>query len=60
MTDVMMKQEGLNFREAVEAYEKRLIADTLKQNADNTAKTAANLGLPLQTFYREIKKYRLL
>jgi DNA-binding NtrC family response regulator len=54
------RQEELNFREAVEAYEKGLIAEALEQNLDNTAKTAASLGIPLRTLYRKIKKYRLL
>jgi two-component system cell cycle sensor histidine kinase/response regulator CckA len=53
-------QEELNFREAVEAYEKRLIAEALEQNLDNMAKTAASLDIPLRTLYRKIKKYRLL
>jgi DNA-binding response OmpR family regulator len=53
------RQEELNFREAVEAYEKRLIAEALEQNLDNMAKTAAILGIPLRTLYRKIKKYRL-
>jgi two-component system cell cycle sensor histidine kinase/response regulator CckA len=52
--------EKQNFREVVEAYEKRVIANALAQNLDNTAKTAASLGLPLRTLYRKIKKYRLL
>jgi two-component system cell cycle sensor histidine kinase/response regulator CckA len=50
----------LNFREAVETYEKRVIANALAQNLDNTAKTAASLGMPLRTLYRKIEKYRLL
>ena len=53
------RQEELNFREAVEAYEKRLIAKALEQNLDNMAKTAARLGIPLRTLYRKIKKYQL-
>ncbi len=53
-------QEELNFREAVEIYEKCLIAKALDQNLSNTAKTAASLGIPLRTLYRKIKKYRLL
>jgi DNA-binding response OmpR family regulator len=54
------RQEELNFREAVESYEKRLIAEALEQNLDNMAKTAAGLGIPLRTLYRKIKKYQLL
>jgi CheY-like chemotaxis protein/DNA-binding protein Fis len=53
-------QEELNFREAVEAYEKRLIAKALEQHRNNMAKTATNLEIPLRTLYRKIKKYRLL
>ena len=54
------RQEELNFREAVEAYEKHLIARALEQNLDNMAKTAASLSMPLRTLYRKIGKYRLL
>jgi DNA-binding response OmpR family regulator len=54
------RQEELNFREAVEVYEKRLIATALEQNFDNMAKTATRLGIPLRTLYRKIKKYQLL
>ena len=52
--------QGRSFHEAVEAYEKRLIARALEQNLNNMAKTAASLGLPLRTLYRKIEKYRLL
>jgi PAS domain S-box-containing protein len=52
--------QGRSFHEAVEAYEKRLIANALEQHHDNTAKTAARLGMPLRTLYRKIKQYRLL
>jgi transcriptional regulator with PAS, ATPase and Fis domain len=51
---------GLSFREAVEAYEKRLIVSALAQHRDHMAKTAASLRMPLRTLYRKIKKYRLL
>ncbi|MBD3307730.1 response regulator [candidate division KSB3 bacterium] len=53
------EQKALNFREAVEAYEKHLIVGALAQNRDNMAKTAASLDIPLRTLYRKIKKYRL-
>ncbi len=53
-------QEELNFREAIEAYEKSLIANALEQHLGNMAKTAASLGIPLRTLYRKIKKYQLL
>lgn len=52
-------EEKLTFREAVESYEKRLIADALTQNLGNMAKTAASLGIPLRTLYRKIKTYHL-
>ena len=52
--------KGRSFSEAVEAFEKRLLARALAQNRDNMAKTAASLGMPLRTLYRKIEKYRLL
>jgi transcriptional regulator with PAS, ATPase and Fis domain len=51
---------GLSFREAVEAYEKRLIVSALAQHRDHMAQTAASLRMPLRTLYRKIKKYHLL
>ena len=54
------RQAALNFREVVETYEKRLIARALEQHLDNMAQTAANLGIPLRTLYRKIKKHQLL
>ena len=54
------RQAALNFREGVEAYEKRLIAGALEQHRDHMAQTATSLGMPLRTLYRKIKKYRLL
>lgn len=53
-------QEHLNFRAAVEAYEKRLIGSTLEQHQGNTLATAERLQIPLRTLYRKVKKYRLL
>ena len=50
----------LSFREAVETFEKRLIASALEQNRENMAQTAASLGMPLRTLYRKIEKYQLL
>jgi PAS domain S-box-containing protein len=60
LSDPEFDRKGLSFREAVEAYEKRLIVRALAQNLDNMAKTAASLGMPLRTLYRKIKKYQLL
>jgi PAS domain S-box-containing protein len=51
---------GLTFREAVEAYEKRLIVTALQQHHNNTANTAKGLRMPLRTLYRKIQKYQLL
>ncbi len=54
-----IEQEGLSLREALEAYEKRLITRVLDQHRGHTAKTAEALEIPLTTLYRKIKKYRL-
>jgi len=51
--------EGLSLREAVEAYEKSLIASALEQNHGHTGKTAAMLNIPLRTLYGKIQKYQL-
>ncbi len=51
---------GLTFREAIEAYEQRLIAAAMAHNDNNTAQAAASLDIPLRTLYRKIEKYHLL
>jgi transcriptional regulator with PAS, ATPase and Fis domain len=55
-----MPPHGLTFREAIEAYEERLIATALQQNHNNTAQAAKSLGMPLRTLYRKIEKYHIL
>jgi transcriptional regulator with PAS, ATPase and Fis domain len=54
------EQEGMSLRDALEAYEKRLIASTLEQHRGQTKHTAEALQIPLTTLYRKIKKYQLL
>jgi transcriptional regulator with PAS, ATPase and Fis domain len=51
--------EGLSLPEAVEAYEKQVIARVLEQNHGHTGKTAAILNIPLRTLYGKIQKYQL-
>ncbi len=50
---------GLNFREAVETFEKYLIHTTLKENAGHQGKTAEILGIPPRTLYEKIRRYQL-
>ncbi len=52
-------QKDMNFREAIEAYEKDLIVTALERNHGNMAQTAASLDIPLRTLYRKIKHYQL-
>jgi DNA-binding NtrC family response regulator len=52
-------QENMNFREAIEAYEKNLIDNALEHNHGNMAQTASDLSIPLLTLYRKIKHYQL-
>ena len=51
--------ENLKLREALEVFEKRLIAKRLAQNQGHTGKTAEVLGIPLRTLQRKIKNYQL-
>jgi DNA-binding NtrC family response regulator len=50
---------GLNFREAIEAYEQRLLLKALTQHNWHQGKTAEMLGIPPRTLYEKIKKYDL-
>ena len=53
------EQNNMNFREAIEAYEKNLIVTALEHNHGNMAQTAVSLDIPLRTLYRKIEHYRL-
>ena len=53
-----LKEQG--FYETVEAYEKRLIVNALKQNLGHREKTAAMLKILPRTLHRKMKKYGLL
>jgi transcriptional regulator with PAS, ATPase and Fis domain len=57
--DEGLSLEGLNFNEAVEAFEKRLLARALARNYWHQGKTAAMLNIPPKTLYRKIRKYGL-
>lgn len=50
---------GLSFNEAVEAFEKNLLAHALAHNAGHQAKTCAMLRIPPKTLYRKMHKYGL-
>jgi two-component system response regulator HupR/HoxA len=54
-----VEQEGLSFRESVEAYEKHLIAKTLVQNNWHQAKAAKSLDISVRTLYNKMVKYGL-
>ena len=46
--------EGLDFRTAVQHYEKQIILDALRKNCWHKEKTAAMLGLSRRTFFRKL------
>jgi DNA-binding NtrC family response regulator len=49
----------LKLPEAVEALERRMIADALTQTGHHIGKTVELLGMPRRTLERKIKRYRL-
>ncbi|MCP5086201.1 MAG: sigma-54-dependent Fis family transcriptional regulator, partial [Rhodobacteraceae bacterium] len=55
-----VEQEGLGLQEALEAFEKQLIARTLEQQRWHRGKTASTLHIPPRTLYRKMKKHQLL
>jgi transcriptional regulator with PAS, ATPase and Fis domain len=55
--DLEFVQQGLSFRETIEAYEKRLIARALAQNAGHQGKTAKMLDISEKTLYNKMRKY---
>ena len=50
----------LNFRSAVEAFEKDLIVTTLNQTGWNRNKSSRMLGIPRRTLYYKMKKFALI
>ncbi len=60
ISDPEVEQEGLGLQEALEAFEKQLIARTLEQHRWHRGKTATTLHIPPRTLYRKMKKYQLL
>jgi PAS domain S-box-containing protein len=58
-TPDVIPPHGMTLPEAIKAVERRLIADALASNQNQTGKTAEMLGIPQSTLYRKIKQYRL-
>ena len=48
---------GVTLPEAIEALEKRMIADALTQTGYHIGKTAELLGMPRRTLQNKLKKY---
>ena len=53
----LTKPDEQNLRQALERFEKSLIAGVLEQQHYHTARAAEALGIPLTTLYRKLKKY---
>ena len=60
--EVAVSPEDLNLglREALLTYEKRYISRVLEMNRWHKGKAAAALGIPERTFYRKLKKLKLI
>ena len=52
--------EILDFRSAVQQFEKNLIIRTLEKSQWHKAKAAAMLGLPRRTFFRKLNEHELI
>ena len=52
--------DGVGLRQALEAFEKQYISKVLEENRWHKGKTAAVLEIPERTFYRKLKRYRLI
>ncbi|MCU1719006.1 sigma-54-dependent transcriptional regulator [Pseudomonas sp. 5P_3.1_Bac2] len=50
---------GPSFAEAVEAFERRLLRDSLQQHSGNLSQTAQALGMAKTTLFDKVKKYAL-
>ncbi len=58
-TGLKAKLAHLSLPEAVEAFEKHLIAEKLTQNQGNTSQAAERLGVSQRTLQRKMKRYNL-
>jgi len=56
---IAMNTEGLSLPEAVNAFEKRMIAEALAKNQDHKINTAKMLGIPRSTLHRKLKEYQI-
>ena len=54
-----LSSDNLSYKEAMEAFEKQLIAKALKQNNGNTANCAEELDINLRTLQRKIKQLQI-
>ena len=51
--------EVVSLPQQVEAFEKSVICDALREHAGNVTATVASLGLPRKTFYDKLTKYAI-
>jgi arginine utilization regulatory protein len=52
--------KNMKLNDLVESYEKELIKDALLNNRMNIAKTARAIGIPRQTLYYKLRKYKII
>ncbi|MBT3255350.1 MAG: sigma 54-interacting transcriptional regulator [Deltaproteobacteria bacterium] len=52
--------DGVGLRQALEAFEKQYISQVLDRNRWHKVRTAVVLEIPERTFYRKLKRYRLI
>ena len=52
--------DGVGLRQVLDAFEKQYISKVLEENRWHKGKTAAVLEIPERTFYRKLKRYRLI
>ncbi|MFT3700049.1 MAG: sigma-54 dependent transcriptional regulator [Kofleriaceae bacterium] len=57
--DVAPSLDGPTFREQVEAFERNLITQAIRQSGGNTSETARRLQINRATLYDKLKKYGL-
>lgn len=51
--------QGLNFAEAVEAFERNLLSDALQRTGGNLSQASQELGMAKTTLFDKVKKYGL-
>lgn len=59
MNQLLQNQQGLSYKEKLEAFEREIIRQALEETGGNKTHAAKKLGFTLRTLRNKVKKYNL-